>query len=126
MKAYFIFKDGELIGSPIGYKTEEEAQIDIEKTDENGQLIYGIHNLPYETKYVVGYHEDDAYYTRSSNVTRNVTRMGDFDLLQLLINAAGENGVVNLTRNYTYAEGFETSEYLYINYNNITISTLFL
>ena len=94
----------------------------IEKTDENGQLLYGIHNLPYETKYVVGYHEDDAYYTRSANVTRNVTRMADFDRLQLLINAAGENGVVNLTRDYTYAEGFETSEYLYLNYNNITIN----
>ncbi|WP_407377399.1 right-handed parallel beta-helix repeat-containing protein, partial [Methanobrevibacter sp.] len=94
----------------------------VEKTDENGQLIYAIYNLPYETKYVVCCHEDDAYYARSANVTRNVTRMADFDRLQLLINAAGENGVVNLTRNYTYAEGFETSEYLYINYNNITIN----
>uniref|UniRef100_UPI00388FE090 hypothetical protein n=1 Tax=Methanobrevibacter sp. TaxID=66852 RepID=UPI00388FE090 len=94
----------------------------VEKTDENGQLIYAIYNLPYETKYVVCYHEDDAYYAKSANVTRNVTRMADFDRLQLLINDAGENGVVNLTRNYTYAEGFETSEYLYLNYNNITIN----
>lgn len=38
MKAYFIFKDGELVGSPIGYKTEDEAQIDIDKSDEYKEL----------------------------------------------------------------------------------------
>ena len=59
-------------------------------------------------------------YTASETVIVDV--FGDFNLLQMLINGASENGVINLEHNYTYDIGVDTiTEGIIINKTSLTI-----
>lgn len=56
MKAFFIFRDSELIGNPIGYTTKDEALIsligciDWHKCRENYSHFYNQEDIPEEYK----------------------------------------------------------------------------
>ena len=59
----------------------------------------------------------------TASYTANKTLQGDFAILQQLINEAGVNGEVNLTRNYNYIVGADTgTEGIEINCENLTIN----
>jgi len=93
-------------------------------TDENGFVSTDAAKLfddENPAKYVKAYHLEDIYYYYAEDETE--PDVGDFDKLQYLVNKAGENGVVNLTRNYTYTIGVDTiTEGVVIKYNNVTVN----
>ena len=79
----------------------------------------------------------DDFYLAKSNLTSfqvaNVGRLGQFQILQILINNAyskdGDNAVLNLTRSYVFTEGLDNSS-VYLNHtikingNGWTINSL--
>ena len=100
----------------------------IEKTDKNNRLTYNILDSPSGGYKFVFSHEDDGYYTNSTLFEFNLTRIGgyetvgDFTILQLLIDNANDNDVINLTRDYTYSPELDTIDFILINKNNLTIN----
>ena len=100
-----------LIGNVTG-KTTESGVVDFdgEKLFEDKGAI----------RYIRAYHPEDKYFTYSE--TDCYPEVGDFDKLQFYVNRAGDNGVVNLTRNFTYSIGLDTiTEGIVINRTNLTI-----
>ena len=101
------------------------------KTDVNGQFIYDYSSLDAGMHFYEVSHPQDTYYTaikKNDNV-----KFGEFGLLQHHINQAGDNGVLNLVRNYTYTDPFDliymngvviNKKNLTINGNNHTIDAL--
>ena len=93
-------------------------------TDENGSVIFDYSTISSQNilNYTI-YHSDDAYYTFIETSGEFNPVIGDFEALQKLIDDAGENDVINLTRNYTYTVGVDTtSSGITINKNNLTVN----
>ncbi|MBR6023667.1 MAG: Ig-like domain repeat protein, partial [Methanobrevibacter sp.] len=72
------------------------------------------------------YHPDDTYYTyvKSEDILIEVpdNQMGDFDILQKLIDELDDNQVLKLSRDFTYTMGVdEIKNGIEINSRNITI-----
>ena len=90
-------------------------------TNNNGQAIIDYSQLPCGIYSYKAYHPDNTYYTYAENSSS--FKFGDFDLLQHLVNKAGDNGVVTLTRNYTYTIGIDTiTEGIVVDKNNLKIN----
>lgn len=91
------------------------------KTDLNGQFIYDYSVLDAGIHFYEASHPENTYYTpikKNGNV-----RFGEFDLLQHHVNQAGDNSVLNLTRNYTYTIGVDSiTKGVVINKKNLTIN----
>ena len=75
------------------------------KSDDEGKFIVNYPDLE-GIKYVKAYRLADDYYTYIESVKEYL--IGDFEILQGLINDLEENGVLVLTRNYTYTMGIDT------------------
>ena len=76
-------------------------------TDGNGQIIYDYYELAAGDYTYNAYALDDESEVMSATGSFTVDEIGDFNLLQTYINKAGENGIVNLTRNYTFTNGLD-------------------
>ena len=93
-------------------------------TDENGSAIFDYSNVSSQNvlRYVI-YHDEDDYYTSIETSNEFNPVIGDFELLQYLVDNASENSVINLTRNLTYTIGVDTiTDGVKINKNNLTIN----
>lgn len=75
------------------------------KSDDEGKFTVNYPDLE-GIKYVKAYRLADDYYTYIESVKEYL--IGDFEILQGLINDLEENGVLVLTRNYTYTMGIDT------------------
>ena len=100
------------------------------KTDVNGQFIYDYSVLDAGIHFYIASHPQDTYYTAITK--KDNVQFGEFDLLQHHVNQAGDNSVLNLTRNYKYTIGVDSikngvviaKKNLTINGNNHTIDAL--
>ena len=91
-------------------------------TDENGSVVFDYSGLSKDNlfNYAV-YHNENNYYTSMESTGEFNPNIGDFEALQYLVNQASENEIIELTRNYTYTIGIDTSTGIIINKNNLTI-----
>ena len=103
------------------YRDDVLEERTVLKTNDRSKLIYDVADLPYGLYKIKFYHEDDDYYNQSDYIILNTTVQGDFGKLQFLLDNVGENGELNLTRNYTFSPGFDTT-YLIISKDNVTIN----
>lgn len=124
----YISTPGQNITIKIYDRQDNLIETVIEKTNESNRLACSLLNSPSGAYRFVFSHEDDDYYTNSTLFEFNLTRIGpyetvgDFTILQLLIDNANDNDVINLTRNYTYSPEFDTIDFVLINKNNLTIN----
>lgn len=102
--------------------TDVNGNVDIDYSQLSQDVVY---------KYIV-YHDENSYYTYISSTGEFNPQIGDFELLQKLIDDADENDIINLTRNFTYTIGVDNitngvqidKNNLTINLNNFTINAL--
>ena len=93
-------------------------------TDENGSAIFNYSNVSSQNilRYVI-YHAENDYYSPIESSDEFNPVMGDFELLQYMLDNAAENDIINLTRNFTYTVGIDTiTDGVRINKNNLTIN----
>ena len=91
------------------------------KTDVNGQFIYDYSVLDAGIHFYIASHPQDTYYTAITK--KDNVQFGEFDLLQHHVNQAGDNSVLNLTRNYKYTIGVDSIKNgVVINKKNLTIN----
>ena len=75
-------------------------------TDSNGQIIFDYSKFN-DDRYVYkayAFDDDSNFISATGRLNDNI---GDFTLLQNYINNVGENGTVNLTRDYTFTDGLD-------------------
>ena len=101
-------------------------------TDANGQVSYDLSKLGRGKYRYKAYHPDDSYYTYAVKEDSFTNGMGDFNILQSLINRADANSVLTLDRNYTFTIGMDENltdgividKPITINGNGYTINAL--
>ena len=99
-------------------KNDTLLQTIVKNSDLNGNL--NLIGAPVGKHHVVISRMDDDYYTAIQG--KAICVLGDFAILQNLINALDDNGVLSLNRTYVYTIGADNiTEGIVINKTNITI-----
>jgi hypothetical protein len=93
----------------------------IMNSDMDGRLYIGADRVPQGRHHVTVKRFEDDYYTSIESSVLCI--WGDFTILQRLINALDDNGVLELNRTYIYTIGADNmTEGIVINKTNITIN----
>ena len=122
---YSSFEAGQNLTCEIYDSTTNELVFNETRlTDENGSAIFNYSNVSSQNilRYVIYRGENDYYSSIESSDEFNPV-IGDFELLQYMVDNASENDIINLTRNFTYTVGTDTiTDGVRINKNNLTIN----
>ena len=93
-------------------------------TDINGSAVFDYSSISSDNylRYAI-YHIEDEYYTAIESTGEFNPNMGDFEILQYLVDNASENDIINLTRDYTYTICVDTiTSGINVNKRNLTIN----
>ena len=80
-------------------------------TDDAGRVYCDLSALPHGNYFLKIYHIDDNYYTYGETTTSYTQNLGDFQILQKLIDNAHEGDVLNLYHNYTFTHGLDNESF---------------